>query len=319
LQARVIRCGDVAETSRQGRNSLTIVARIGQGGSVTDSTRRFVVVGVDGSNGSAVALRWALDHADHLGDIEPVTTFVTGPMVREAGPPDAGDEPYRSEATLQQRAFLESHAPWLVESAIVLETRAGPGLVKAAVAAELLVVGTRGWGDRADLSVGSVGSYCARHSTVPVALIPPVVPAFHDHLDVVVGFDGSPHSRDALRWTLEHLRRSARVTVVRAFTDERVAGEVLRPADGRAEDSARRELENGVAAVLDHVPGHPPVEMAVLPGDPRAVLRSAGAGADLLVVGARGHGGLDLLLLGSVASALAHHPTVPTIVVPGIR
>ncbi len=278
-----------------------------------------MVVGVDGSNGSAVALRWALDHADQLGDIEPVTTFVTGPMVREARPPDAGDEPYRSEATRQQRTFLESHAPWLVDAGVVIEHRAGPGLVKAATASELLVLGTRGWGDRADLSVGSVGSYCARHSSVPVALIPADVPALHDHLDVVVGFDGSPHAQAALRWTLTHLRRSARVTVVRAFTDESVAGEVLAPSPGTAEVTARGELVQGVAAVLEDVPGHPPVELTVLPGDPRAVLRAAGSAADLLVVGARGHGVLELLLLGSVASALSHHPTIPTIVVPGAR
>jgi nucleotide-binding universal stress UspA family protein len=67
------------------------------------------------------------------------------------------------------------------------------------------------------------------------------------------------------------------------------------------------------------MPGHPSVETAVLSGDPRAVLRSAGADADLLVVGARGHGVLEHLLLGSVASALAHHPTVPTIIVPSAR
>ena len=286
---------------------------------MTGSSRRFVVVGVDGSAGSAVALRWAVDHADPLGDIEPVTTFVTGPMVREVGPSDAGDEPYRSEATRQQRAFLESHAPWLVDAGVVIEHRAGPGLVKAAAASELLVLGTRGWGDRADLSVGSVGSYCARHSTVPVALIPADVPDLHDHLDVVVGFDGSSNSQEALRWTLRHLRRSARVTVVRAFTDESVVGEVLAPSVGTAEGAARNELEHGVAAVLDDVPGHPPVRTAVLPGDPRAVLRSASSGADLLVVGARGHGVLELLLLGSVVSALAHHPTIPTIVVPGPR
>ncbi len=289
---------------------------------MTDSSRRFVVVGVDGSNGSAVALRWALDHADQLGDIEPVMTFVTGPMVREvraAGETDAGDEPYRSEATLQLRTFLESHAPWLVDTGVVIEHRAGPGLVKAAVASELLVVGTRGWGDRTDLSIGSVGSYCSRHSTVPVALIPSDVPALHDHLDVVVGFDGSPHAHTALRWTLTHLRRSARVSVVRAFTDQSVAGEVLAPSPETAETTARRELEQGVAAVLEEVPGHPPVEMAVLPGDPRAVLRTAGSAADLLVLGARGHGVLELLLLGSVASALTHHPTVPTVVVPGVR
>lgn len=288
---------------------------------MTDASRRFVVVGVDGSDGSAAALRWAIDHADQLGDIEPVTTFLTGPMVREVRAPgdaDAGDEPYRGEATLRQRTFLESHAPWLVESGIVIEHRPGPGLVKAATAAELLVVGTRGWGERADLSVGSVGSYCARHATVPVALIPAMAPPLHDHLDVVVGFDGSPHARTALRWTLAHLRRSARVTVVRAYTDESVAGEALAPSPRSAEADARAELEAGVASVLAGLDGHPPVEIAALPGDPRAVLNDMGRAADLVVVGARGHGVLELLL-GSVATALAHHPTVPTIVVPGDR
>ncbi len=280
---------------------------------------RIVVVGVDGSDGSATALHWACDHADHLGAIEPVTTFVTGPLdhvsdaVREPG---GDNEPYRADAESRLRSFLEAHAPQLVDSGVAIESRAGPGLVKAANAAELLVVGTRGWGGRVEFSVGSVGAYCARHATAPVALVPPDVPAEHDHLDVVVGFDGSSHARDALRWALRHLRRSARVTVVRAFTDEHVAGEPLVPSTGHVEDAIRAELEAGVASLLDELPGHPPVEMVVVPGDPRAVLQAASGDADLLVVGARGHGVLDRLLLGSVASALAHHPTVPTVVVP---
>ena len=278
-----------------------------------------VVVGVDGSDGSATALRWACDHADHLGAIEPVMTFVAGPLdhVSDAVGEDGTDiEPYRADAEDRLRRFLEAHAPHLVDSGVAVESRPGPGLVKAAKAAELLVVGTRGWGGRVELSVGSVGAYCARHATAPVALIPPDVPALHDHLDVVVGFDGSSHAWDALRWTLRHVRRSARVTVVRAFTDEHVAGEPLAPSTGQVEDAVRAELEAGVTALLDDLPGHPPVEMAAVPGDPRAVLQTASTDADLLVVGARGHGVLDRLLLGSVASALAHHPTVPTVVVP---
>ncbi len=278
-----------------------------------------MVVGIDGSDGSATALRWALDHADHVGDIEPVMTFVSGPFeygFDVADGPDRPGEPYRSEAVLRLRAFLEMHAPWLVDAGVVIEYRPGPGLVKAATAAELLVVGTRGWGDRVDLSVGSVGAYCARHATVPVALIPHDVPEPHDHLDVVVGVDGSPHARNALRWTLTHLRPSARVTAVAAFTDELVVGEPLMPTRGTARAAARTDVDATVAQVLADLPGHPTVESMVLPGDPRAVLRSAGAGADLLVVGSRGHGALEHLLLGSVASALAHHPTVPTIIVP---
>ncbi len=289
---------------------------------MSESPRRFVVVGVDGSDGSAIALRWALDHADQLGDIEPVMTFVSGPFEYGFDQVDGSDwpgEPYRSESVLRMQAFLQSHAPALVDSAVVIEHRAGPGLVKAAAASELLVVGTRGWNDRVDLSVGSVGAYCARHATVPIALIPHHVPARQDHLDVVVGFDGSPHAHHALRWTLTHLRRSARVTAVGAFTDDTVIGEVLAPPPGNAEATARAELEAGVMTVLRGLSVHPAVELAVLPGDPRAVLRTVSDDADLLVVGSRGHGVLDRLLLGSVASALAHHPTVPTIVVPHHR
>ena len=83
-----------------------------------------------------------------------------------------------------------------------------------------------------------------------------------------------------------------------------------------AETRARQDLEAGVAAILTEVGGHPPLELRVMPGDPRVALRAASSDADLLVVGSRGEGVLDRLLLGSVANALVHHPTVPTVVVP---
>ncbi|HSP28964.1 MAG TPA: universal stress protein [Ilumatobacteraceae bacterium] len=284
------------------------------------SEDRIVVVGVDGSAGSAVALHWALDHADQLGDIEPVMTFVNGPFeygFDSAERPDEPPEPYRAEAVLRLRDFLEANAPALVGAGVVIEHRAGPGLVKAARSAELLVVGTRGWSGRVDLSVGSVGSYCVRHSTVPVALIPRDLPPTHAHLDVVVGVDGSLHSYSALRWALTHLRRSARVTVVRAYTDDTIVGEPLAPSTQHAETAALAELEREVTAALRNLPEqHAGVDVVVRPGDPRAVLRTMCDGADVLVVGARGHGVLDHMLLGSVAGALAHHPTVPTVVVP---
>ena len=284
------------------------------------SEDRIVVVGVDGSAGSAVALHWALDHADQLGDIEPVMTFVSGPFeygFDSAEGPDGPWEPYRSEAVLRLRDFLEANSPALVDAGVVIEQRAGPGLVKAARSAELLVVGTRGWSGRVDLSVGSVGAYCVRHSSVPVALIPRDVPSTHDHLDVVVGVDGSAHSHGALRWALTHLRRSAHVTVVRAYTDDTIVGEPLAPSTTHAETATRTELEHDVAAALRELPQrHAAVDAVVRPGDPRAVLRTMCDGADVLVLGARGHGVLDHMLLGSVASALAHHPTVPTIIVP---
>ena len=282
-------------------------------------TERRVIVGVDGSAGSVVALQWALEHADHLGAIEPVMAFVSGLYAYGFEPIEDADDRgghYRHEATDRLRAFLQEHGPSLVDAGSVIEDRAGAGLVEAARGSELLVVGTRGWGSRVDLSLGSVGAYCARHSVVPVALIPPVIPTLHDHLEVVVGFDGSDHARTALAWVLTHVRRSAKVTVVRAFMSASVVGDPLSPPPETSEASARRELEDGVTAVLEDLPAHPSVELLALPGDPREVLRTAGADADVLVVGSRGHGVLDQLLLGSVAAALVHHPTIPTIVVP---
>ena len=280
---------------------------------------RTVIVGIDCSAGSVAALQWAVDHADHLGAVEPVMVFESGLYAFGFGPLEEREEsggPYRDDAIWRLRAFLVEHAPSLVDVGRVVDGRAGAGLVAAAAGSELLVVGTRGWSSRVDLSVGSVGAYCARHSAVPVALIPSELPPIHDRLDVVVGFDGSPHARNALEWTLAHLRGSARVTAVRAYTSESVVGDPLSPSPEISEARARQELEGSVAAELTDYRTHPAVELLVLPGDPRAALRTASSGADLLVVGSRGHGALDHLLLGSVATALAHHPVIPTIVVP---
>lgn len=286
---------------------------------MTTRDERTVVVGVDGSPGSVVALRWALDHADQMGVVIPVMTFVSGPFEYGFGTvegPTGTGEPYRSEAVLRLREVLQTHAPPLVDIGRVVEHRAGPGLVEAAAGAELLVVGSRGWSRRTDLSLGSVGSYCARHGTVPVALIPQEAQAVHDRLDIVVGVDGSPNAHTALQWTLTHVPPSARVTVVQAITEPTMIGEALRNTPEGAVADAERTLEDEVAGILAGLGRHPAVDLLVVPGEPRAVLRDASADVDLLVVGSRGHGVLDRLLLGSVAVALSHHPAVPTIVVP---
>jgi hypothetical protein len=141
------------------------------------SEDRIVVVGVDGSAGSLVALRWALDHADQLGAIEPVMTFVNGPLERSThrgGGSRTGQAsptaPLRSSActTFSRRPHPHCSTPgWSSSSG------AGPGLVKAARSAELLVVGTQGVERSSSISpIGSVGAYCVRHATVPIALIP---------------------------------------------------------------------------------------------------------------------------------------------------
>lgn len=280
---------------------------------------RTVTVGIDGSLGSAVALRWAMEHADGLGRVVPTAAYVAGPFEHEFGThtrSDATAAYYRGEMVALLSEFLGQYAPELVEHGVVVEAPPGPGLVGASAGSELLVVGTRGGAARDGLSIGSVGAYCARHAEVPVALIPLDVPPAHDRLSVVVGVDGSPQSAHALRWTLDHVRRTAIVTAVRVTTAGPIVGDPLSVSADDVEAAAGIELEKLVAKAVAEADGHPEVELLVVSGDPREQLGTVIAGTDLLVVGARGHGVIHRLMLGSVAMALVHHPTLPTIIVP---
>ena len=58
-----------------------------------------------------------------------------------------------------------------------------------------------------------------------------------------------------------------------------------------------------------------PVHQVVLAGNPAQVLLDTAAGADLLVVGSRGHGGFTEALLGSVSQRCVHHARCPVVVV----
>ncbi|MGH9021156.1 MAG: universal stress protein, partial [Acidimicrobiales bacterium] len=61
------------------------------------------------------------------------------------------------------------------------------------------------------------------------------------------------------------------------------------------------------------------VSWSVEQGDATSLLLRAGADADLVVVGSRGHGAHPGLLLGSTSLELAEHSTTPVLIVPSAR
>jgi nucleotide-binding universal stress UspA family protein len=134
---------------------------------------------------------------------------------------------------------------------------------------------------------------------------------------VVVGVDGSTGSRRALRRAaVEAIAHQATLVVVMAW------GLFDQPGDGsfdphydagRARDALQRIVDGEVA------PSHPEAVLQVVNDLPARALLEAGRGAWLLVVGSRGLGGFQGLLLGSVSQQVVHHAECPVLVVPEPR
>ena len=136
---------------------------------------------------------------------------------------------------------------------------------------------------------------------------------------IVFGHDGSKCAQEALRWAgrlalradldLHVVRAWAMMTAPRPSTWE--TGYVPPLTDW--EKAVQDELEQHVtAARLD-----PNVRVTchVVHKAPAQALMAAAAGANLLVMGARGRGGFAGLLLGSVSDQLVHHAPCPVTVV----
>ena len=138
---------------------------------------------------------------------------------------------------------------------------------------------------------------------------------------IVVGVDASESSRRALAWALrEGALRGDPVEVVAAwsFLDQT-------PLTGREFDPEfdQAAADGALASLVEGVQGSDPsfasvdVRLNAACDLPAHALLQAGERADLVVVGARGVGGFEGLLLGSVSQQVVHHSTVPVVVVRG--
>jgi nucleotide-binding universal stress UspA family protein len=141
---------------------------------------------------------------------------------------------------------------------------------------------------------------------------------------IVVGVDHSAGAKAALRFALEEARlRRSTLRVVHAWQFGHIGAPglegLLPAAGGDLEDfrqgatAALDETLREVAADQDGVA----IERRAAQGTPAGVLIEESRGADLLVVGSRGHGGFAQLLLGSVSQQCAHHASCPVVIVRG--
>lgn len=193
-----------------------------------------------------------------------------------------------------------------------------PVLVEESATAACVVVGALGHGVVVGRLQGSVSQHVSRHATCPVLVVrdgsAPEGP-------VVVGVDGSAASLQALEFALHEAGlRECRLDVL--YAPQRINGYGVGDPGGvgvavdllrvlRAHDE---QVLEQVAAVIAK---HPGVDVAVrtVDGSPARELVRASKEAALVVVGSRGAGAFEGLLLGSVSAAVLRRARCPVAVV----
>jgi nucleotide-binding universal stress UspA family protein len=281
------------------------------------------IVGLDGSACSTNAMEWAAVNATGRATaVELVTAWQTPvvgayPMASPVAIPIDDDE-LRDAAAHDVAAVAADLDAKLDVPVTATVGHGGPAqvLLEASESASVLVVGSRGRGGFARLLLGSTSTQCATHATVPTIVVPAdVEPKRAERL--LVGLDGSPNSMVALRWAVRFAAPGGTVLVdwVWDATPLAVGADAFFFPD--ASDLAVERFHH----LVDSVTGlarecDVTLEREFVRGTPRTELSARAEHADLVVVGARGHGAVGAALLGSVSTWLLHHVHRPVAVVP---
>lgn len=198
---------------------------------------------------------------------------------------------------------------------LVAEGQPASVLMTAAAEASLLVVGNRGHGGFRRLLLGSTSTQCATHASVPTAVIP-CDATLGDLTRIVVAIDGSTNSLSAAAWALQFAPPHATIEFVSVWDVTPVAVGADQFFFPEAIDLAQERFEYQISNLRSTVDDELDIRATFIRGHPRADLEVAAEGADLFVMGARGHGAIGAAVLGSVSTWLLHHLTCPMIVIP---
>ncbi|CAB4615416.1 unannotated protein [freshwater metagenome] len=138
-----------------------------------------IVVGVDGSDGSREALRWAFTEATLRNDALEVVIVWQYPITASlptfgamTTPDDFETDARSTLLTILDNEGINAESPIPV-STLVAEGNPARALLDASDSADLLVVGSRGHGGFAGVLVGSISQQCVHHAKCPVVVVHP--------------------------------------------------------------------------------------------------------------------------------------------------
>mgnify|MGYP001298713370 CR=1 FL=1 len=274
-----------------------------------DPPRGSVVIGYNGREHSSVALRWAADEAVRR-DVPLVVLFAANypGMTVEPGTGLYQREPGALEAAQEVTArgvaeALERHPELDVLGAteVASPTKA---LVEAGEHAAVVVLGSRGYGRVVGALLGSVAFAVAPRAACPVIVIrePDLDREAGPEHPIVVGTDGSEPAGVAVDYAARRAAgtRAALQLVtctgghqVPHIEEEALRGPATRIVEAEAERVRAAYPELTVTTRVEDCPAE-------------VTLVEASRTAGMVVVGTRGRGGFEGLLLGSVSHAVIH-------------
>ena len=291
-------------------------------------THRGVVVAVDGSPSSQVAVRWAAREATmrHV----PLTVVHVAPSLAVAASTMTWPAGRVPEEVLE---IQENEARRVIADAVKVakDDAAGsdrpeinsellfggpvPTLVDLSKDAQLVVVGCRGRTGQHRRLLGSISTGLIHHAHCPVAVIHDEAPSSLQsaQLPVLVGIDGSRASELATAIAFEEAsRRGVELVAVHTWGDYAVA-ELPGIDWSDVQQQADEMLAERLAGWQERYPDVT-VRRVVVADRPARQLLEQSEAAQLTVVGSHGRGGFAGMLLGSVSTAVAQEARVPVIV-----
>jgi len=290
-----------------------------------------IVVGVDGSPASKIAVDWAARDAAMRNvalTLVHVANGVVAPWSEAQLPTGFGEwQQQRGRQFIDDAIRIAAEAtietgPVRVKTEMYYSATI-PTLVDLSKEAGMIVVGSRGQGAFGSL-LGSVSAGLANHAHCPVAVIhdwghlplageDPLMQGAVQAAPVLVGIDGSPAAELATAIAFDEAsRRQVDLIALHAWSD---AGVLDFPGmDWSPMKSSEDEvLAERLAGWHERYPDVTVHRLVVCDRPARQLLEHSEE-AQLVVVGSHGRGGFAGMLLGSVSAAVVHSARMPVIV-----
>ncbi len=291
---------------------------------VGTATQHGIVVAVDGSAASKVAVEWAA--SDAAIRREPITLVhvLPAPLIT------MWPEPPRSRARRQE--WHQQHGHQIIGDAVEVVERSAAHehvrvehqvlsgntlstLIDLSKDAAMVVVGCRGRNAENRPILGSIPTGLIRHAHCPVAIVHDEVRPIVDSTTaaVLVGVDGSSASDLATAIAFDEAsRREVGLIAMHSWGEY---GPYKVPSI-----DWEQQFSEGKTALAEHLApweqrySDVAVERRLVYGEPAYQLLAASESAQLTVVGSHGRGGFAGMLLGSVSSAVVQAVRTPVIV-----